>query len=458
MVEILFAKKTDFDTHAARTDDPHSVTKMPVGLGNVLDVVQVENVGVAPSIEAALAASRSAAATAGRIFIATDTLEVSRDNGTTWDDLVGADLVAIEALSATGLLSRTGAGAFSVRTLAAPAKGFTITNPDGVSGNPTSVLADDLAALEALSGTGGVERTGASAWATFALTTFAKTILDDADAGTVQATLNLEIGTDVAAQSHVGSGGTSHADVVAAGDDGFMTGGDKTKLDGIAPGAEVNLGGVLQSTQIFTTTATYTKPAGLVRARVRVIGSGGGSGGVAATGAGTSAAAGGGGAGGYSEELLDASAIGATEDVTVGTAGTAGASGSNNGGGGGDSSFGTLLSATGGAGGDGGPAQNAANGGQGGDGGIGADGDINVTGGAGGPGVTDATHGGSIGGFGGNSVFGGGGKALTTAATTSGSNAGSHGGGGSGAANGNSQSAAGGATGSTGIVIVEEYF
>ena len=35
-------------------------------------------------------------------------------------------------------------------------------------------------------------------------------------------------------------GGTLHADVIAAGADGFMTGGDKTKLDGITGGAEPN--------------------------------------------------------------------------------------------------------------------------------------------------------------------------------------------------------------------------
>lgn len=40
--------------------------------------------------------------------------------------------------------------------------------------------------------------------------------------------------------SHVGTGGAAHADVVAAGAAGFMTGADKTKLDGIAAGATVN--------------------------------------------------------------------------------------------------------------------------------------------------------------------------------------------------------------------------
>ena len=40
--------------------------------------------------------------------------------------------------------------------------------------------------------------------------------------------------------SHVGAGGTAHANVVAGGAAGFMTGADKTKLDGIASGATAN--------------------------------------------------------------------------------------------------------------------------------------------------------------------------------------------------------------------------
>jgi len=38
--------------------------------------------------------------------------------------------------------------------------------------------------------------------------------------------------TDAAPSSHVGSGGAQHANVVAAGASGFMTGADKAKLDG----------------------------------------------------------------------------------------------------------------------------------------------------------------------------------------------------------------------------------
>ena len=47
-------------------------------------------------------------------------------------------------------------------------------------------------------------------------------------------------GTISDAQHGTRAGGTLHADVVAGGADGFMTGTDKTKLDGISAGAEVN--------------------------------------------------------------------------------------------------------------------------------------------------------------------------------------------------------------------------
>lgn len=45
---------------------------------------------------------------------------------------------------------------------------------------------------------------------------------------------------DAAPLTHVGTGGTAHADVVAAGASGFMSGADKTKLNGIATGATAN--------------------------------------------------------------------------------------------------------------------------------------------------------------------------------------------------------------------------
>ena len=84
---------------------------------------------------------------------------------TTLNSTVGSNnIVGITGLSGTGLVARTGNGTFSPRTLTAPAAGMTVTNGNGVAGNPTLVLANDLAALEALASTGLAVRTAADTW------------------------------------------------------------------------------------------------------------------------------------------------------------------------------------------------------------------------------------------------------------------------------------------------------
>ena len=50
----------------------------------------------------------------------------------------------------------------------------------------------------------------------------------------------VEVANESVPLSHVGSGGAQHANVVASGAAGFMTGADKTKLDGIQANAQVN--------------------------------------------------------------------------------------------------------------------------------------------------------------------------------------------------------------------------
>jgi hypothetical protein len=76
-----------------------------------------------------------------------------------------ADIQAIGALTGTGVLSRTADDAWALRTLTAPAAGLTITNPAGIAGNETFVLANDLAALEGLASTGIAVRTATDTWA-----------------------------------------------------------------------------------------------------------------------------------------------------------------------------------------------------------------------------------------------------------------------------------------------------
>lgn len=80
-----------------------------------------------------------------------------------------SDLTAIAGISTTGLIARTGTGTAAVRTLTAPAAGITVSNGNGVSGNPTLALANDLAAAEALNTTGFVRRTATDTWSASAI-------------------------------------------------------------------------------------------------------------------------------------------------------------------------------------------------------------------------------------------------------------------------------------------------
>lgn len=72
----------------------------------------------------------------------------------------GSNVSAITA----GLLTKTAANTYTSRSLAAPAAGITISNPAGTAGNPTFALANDLAAVEGLAGTGLAVRTGTDTW------------------------------------------------------------------------------------------------------------------------------------------------------------------------------------------------------------------------------------------------------------------------------------------------------
>jgi hypothetical protein len=75
------------------------------------------------------------------------------------------DLQAIAALSGTGILARTADNAWALRQLVQPSAGLTIADPDAMGGNPTFALANDLAALEALTGTNTIYyRSGVDTW------------------------------------------------------------------------------------------------------------------------------------------------------------------------------------------------------------------------------------------------------------------------------------------------------
>jgi len=80
------------------------------------------------------------------------------------------DLAAVEGLATTGLAVRTAADTWTTRGMVQPAAGITISDPAGIAGDPTFALANDLAALEALAGTGIGVRTAADTWASRTIT------------------------------------------------------------------------------------------------------------------------------------------------------------------------------------------------------------------------------------------------------------------------------------------------
>lgn len=81
--------------------------------------------------------------------------------------LAGAvGLTDLENLTDTGIIVQATNNDFVARTMVEPAAGIEIVNPAGIGGNPTFSLADDLAAVEGLSGTGLAARTAADTWTT----------------------------------------------------------------------------------------------------------------------------------------------------------------------------------------------------------------------------------------------------------------------------------------------------
>lgn len=106
-------------------------------------------------------------------------------------NIVGTNTVTVTGALSTGLveiggtpLEDSGVGALlgitrdsfgrvsgtTDATITAPAAGITVTNGDAVAGPPTLGLANDLAAVEGLSGTGIAARTATDTWATRTIT------------------------------------------------------------------------------------------------------------------------------------------------------------------------------------------------------------------------------------------------------------------------------------------------
>jgi hypothetical protein len=101
--------------------------------------------------------------------------------------------LALHNLASDGLFVRTGAGTVTARSVAASGNGVSVTNGNGVSGNPTLALSAALASVGGL--TPAADRiayyTGASTAALSTLTAFGRSLIDDADAAAGRSTLGL---------------------------------------------------------------------------------------------------------------------------------------------------------------------------------------------------------------------------------------------------------------------------
>ena len=118
-----------------------------------------------------------------------------------------------------GTVSGGGGGGATISVnLSAPSAGITVEGGPIINSGSISInLANDLAAVESLTGTGGVERTATDTWATYSLTSAGKALLDDADATAQRSTLGLGIlaTLDTVTGGHIVNGSVTNDDISA---------------------------------------------------------------------------------------------------------------------------------------------------------------------------------------------------------------------------------------------------
>lgn len=103
------------------------------------------------------------------------------DDGTKTNVTFDTDVNALANIATTGLYAITGSGTSATRTITPPVSGISITNGNGVSGNPILALTNDLLALEGLASNGIGVRTATDTWTTRSLASGTGISLTNAD-------------------------------------------------------------------------------------------------------------------------------------------------------------------------------------------------------------------------------------------------------------------------------------
>ena len=341
--------------------------------------------GTAPTDGEYIVGAANATLSAERV--ATDTTTIDADMGTAGQ--AKWNVLEVPGIGGNGLVARTAAATYAARTLTPPAAGIGVTNGDGVAGNPTLSLANDLAALEGLGSTGFAARTASDTWAQRSIEALSGIVVTNpagvAGNPSLAATIKRRSITDITSGGTITPAdrsvrvriltgtGTLAFDPLATLTDGFWciihnagTGNVTLNPDGaetidgltswvLYPGGMIIVqvtaaditSFLLAPMQVtFDSSGTFTKPGCGTFCEGEIWG-GGASGGKGTT----NLAAGGGGGGACVPFKFPLSAIGTTETVTIASGGNSQTTASTNGNVGGNSTFGALVTGYGGGGG-----------------------------------------------------------------------------------------------------------
>lgn len=170
-----------------------------------------------------------------------------------------AGLAALATFNTNGILVQTADNTFAGRSLSAPAAGLTITNPAGTAGDPTFALANDLAGLEGLGSTGFAVRTATDTWAQRTVTGTANEVTVSNGNG-VAGNPILSLSTSLTFTGKTVTGGTFTGISITSGSVTGIT--DITVSDGGTGVSTLTSGNVLVGAGTSPITTTKAAPSG----------------------------------------------------------------------------------------------------------------------------------------------------------------------------------------------------